>query len=350
MKATSVAPIPAASAQEAAAAQLILRLSAGYIASAAMHVVIDLGIADRLASGPRPVADLATETGVSADALSRVMHALASVGVFREATPGLFALTPAAALLCHVPGSLLGPARWMTEPLHLKVFAELSSVVRTGEPATERVLQQPLFDALADDPRLSQTFNDAMTGMTVAVDEAIVRSCSFIDAAVVVDVGGGEGALLAAILVEWPHLRGILFDRSHVVGGADALLATEGIRDRSSRVSGNFFQHVPAGGDVYLLKNIVHDWPDERVVDILRNVRAALDGNPRGRLLVIEDVIDAVQGPSVGKFMDLSMMVLVGGRERTKTQFAALLARGGFALECVTPTRSSLSVIEARPR
>jgi hypothetical protein len=246
-----------------------------------------------------------------------------------------------------VPGSLRGPVRWITDPLQFKVFADLPHAVRTGQPVA---LEGRFFDALDDDPQHLHAFNDAMSGMSAAINEAIVSSSSFDGAAVVVDVGGGHGSLLASILCAWPHLRGVLFEKATVAAGAKETLVKARVDDRCEIVSGDFHDHIGVRGDVFVLKHVLHDWPDDRAVAILRNVRTALDGGARGRLLVIEAVIGDGDGPSYGKFIDLAMLALVGGRERTAAEFAALLEQGGFELIRVIPTRSSVSVIEARPR
>jgi hypothetical protein len=215
----------------------------------------------------------------------------------------------------------------------------------------ERVLDRPFFDVLADDRQLSQTFNEGMTGMSCAVGEAILSTGSFPDTGLVVDVGGGEGALLASILRGRPHVRGIVLDTESAVAGARELLALAGLSDRCQCVGGDFMDRIPSGGDVYVLKHVLHDWPDERATAILRNVRAAIGANPDARLLVIEVVLaDAAGGSEFGRFSDLAMLALVGGRERTAAQFSALMERSGFEFVRLTATRSMVSVIEARPR
>jgi hypothetical protein len=331
------------------AAQTIFELATAYMISAALHVAVRLGIPDRLADGPARVDALAAATGVDPDRLYRVLRALASVGIFEEQGYRQFAANPPAALLRSGPGSLRDLALFMTNGLHFQVYAEMLHSVRTGQPAVERVTGKPVFEAFAAGTEDSRLFNDAMTSMSAAVMPAVLSAYDFSEIGVLVDVAGGHGHVLASILREYPNLRGILFDLEHVVAGAHEHVRSLGVGDRCHIVHGNFFEGVPGGADGYLMKHIIHDWDDDQAVAILANIRKALDYRPYGRLVLIEAIIPAGPQADLGKLIDLEMMLMPGGRERTEEEFDALLARAGFEMTRIVPTGSPLSVIEAMP-
>jgi hypothetical protein len=340
---------PAASpASQAAAAQLVLRIATGYVASAALHAALRLDIPDRLVERAKRVSALAAETGVHEDTLYRVLRALGSIGIFKEGPEATFSLTPAGAMLLNRPGSLRPTAMWVTQPLSLRLFAEIMRALGTGQPTLEAVAGQPLFALLESDQEQSALFNDAMTSMTATVMPAVLKAYDFSDAGRLVDVGGGHGYLLAAILRQYPEAHGVLFDREHVVAGAGSVIADAGVGSRCEIRGGDFFDGVPAGGDTYLLKNIVHDWDDDAALTILRHVRRAIDGRPSARVLIIDSVIEPGVRFDVGSFMDLNMLLLLGGRERTAAEFTALVQRAGLALTRIVRTESPVCVLETR--
>jgi hypothetical protein len=332
---------------EAAAAQLVFQVGSGYMASAALHVAVRLGIAERLADGPRHVDALASASGVQADGLYRVLRALASLGIFAEEAPRTFALTPAGALLKKGPGGLGDGLEFITDPLHFRTYAEMLHSVQTGQPAGEKVVGMPLFDYLARNPDWSASFNNAMTAFSANVMPAVLEAYDFSGIDLLVDVAGGHGHVLTSVLSAYPAMRGVLFDLDHVIGGAGPLLAASGTQSRVRTETGDFFKAVPAGGDAYIMKHIIHDWDDERAVTILSNIRRAL-GDTRGRVILLEAVIAPGNASDFGKMVDLEMMLLPGGRERTADEFAALFSRAGLTLDAVVPTRSMLSVVVAR--
>jgi hypothetical protein len=211
----------------------------------------------------------------------------------------------------------------------------------------EKVVGKPVFEYLAGEPELSGVFNDAMTAFSGAVGPAALKAYDFSGIEVLVDVAGGHGEILMSMLRAYPKMRGILFDIDHVIAGATPRISAAGLSDRCETITGDFFSAVPAG-DAYILKHIIHDWDDARAVAILKNIRQAIT-KPEGRLILLETVIQPGNQPDLGKFIDLEMLVMPGGRERTAEEFGALLARGGFALSRVVPTESPLCVIEARP-
>jgi hypothetical protein len=335
---------------EAAAAQLLFQIGTGYMASAALQTILKLGIADRLAQGPADARDLAQQVGVNEDALYRVLRTLASLGLFEEQAPRTFALTQAGRLLQKGPGSFHDMGLWITSPFHFRVYAQMLHSVTTGAPGAEQVTGMPVFEYLAKNPELSEIFNNAMTGFSASVVPAVLEAYDFAGIDVLVDVAGGHGMVLTAILQKHPRMRGVLFDLAHVIAGARPLIEAAGVMDRCTTASGNFFEAVPEGGDAYIMKHIIHDWDDERAAVILRNIGRALKAKGGGRVILLEAVLQPGNQPDLGKLIDLEMLMMPGGRERTEAEFEALFARSGFALTRVVPTESPLSVIEARPR
>ena len=340
-------PAAASAAADEAAKALLIRLGAGHVVSAAVFTVLELGIADRLAGGARTVDSLARETGTQAEALYRVLRALASVGVFSEETPRAFTLTRAGALLREAASTMPGQLRWMTHPLQLRASAEMMHVVRTGENAIEKLAGSPLFSLLAQDEALSGCFHEAMTADTRDVMPAVLDAYDLSDVGELVDVGGGHGEGLSLVLQHYPRMRGVLFDRPDVVDAARQWLASAGVAERCRIEPGDFFAAVPAGGDAYLLKHIVHDWNDEAARAILTHVRAALEPRPGARVLLVESPVAAGNRPDATKFADLTMLLVVGGRERTLDEYRTLCASAGLRLTRAVPSRTGTFVIEA---
>lgn len=338
---SSPAPRPAPEALEH-----VFRLMTGHIISGALQVAARLDIARRLGTGPQTAASLAQACGVNEDALYRVLRALAGVGVFREDPARTFSLTPAGEILGS-PG-IHALTLWITSPVNLHVHAELMHSIETGAPAVEKVFGVSAFEYFEKNPEISAIFNDAMTGVSATVVPAVIEAYDFSGIHVLVDVAGGHGGILTAVLEANPAMRGVLFDLEHVIAGARGRIASLGLSDRCSTMAGDFFKSVPGGGDAYIMKNIIHDWDDDRAVQILRNIAAVLPAG--GRVLLVESVISPGNEPSPGKIMDLEMLAMAGGRERTEEEFRALFDRAGFDLTRIIPTKSPLSVIEGKPK
>ena len=340
--ATPVQPSPAA------ASQLLMQLGTGHFIAAAIQVVVRLGIPARLGDAALTAAELASSTAVQEDALYRVLRALASVGLFEETTPGRFKLTEAGqALRPGVPGSMYDMALWVTSPFHFKVYGEMMHSVRTGQPAAEKVTGMPVFEYFPRDPELSEIFNNAMTAFSNQVIPAALEAYDFAGIEFLVDVAGGHGGVLTAILQKYPHMRGVLFDLDHVIAGARQRIAELGLTDRCQTETGNFFTKVTPGADAYIMKHIIHDWDDDRALRILHNIRTAM-GSKKGRVILLESVIQPGNAPDFGKIIDLEMLLMPGGKERTAEEFEKLFTEAGFELTRVVPTKSPLSVIEAR--
>jgi hypothetical protein len=334
----SVTPTPEA-------VQHVFQLMTGHIVASAVNIAAQLGIADRLANGPRTTADLARECSVDEAALYRVLRALASLGVFVEVAPRTFDLTPAGAALQD--GPVRSMALWIAGAFNLRVYANAMHSVKTGESAVPTTTGKGVFEFFAGEPALSKIFNDAMTGFSNTVIPAVIDAYDFTGINTLVDIAGGHGAVLTSILQKYPSMKGVLFDLGHVIEGAKARIASQWLSDRATTASGDFFTAVPGGGDAYIMKHIIHDWDDQKATLILKNIRAVLPKD--GRVILLEAIIPAGNEPGYGKILDLEMLVMPGGKERTADEFAALFAAAGFALTRIVPTQSPLSVVEARP-
>jgi hypothetical protein len=328
-------------------AQLIQMGTASWV-SAVVYAAAKLGLADHLGAGPKSAVELAGATHTHAPTLHRLMRTLAGLGILTEQDAQRFALTPLGeALKSGAPGSaratliaFCGPAFWHS-------WEEILYSLETGKTGFEKANGVPVFDYLAQHPAEASFFSEAMVGFHGAEPPAVARAYDFSGFGTVVDVGGATGNMLAAILSQHAAPRGVLFDRPHVVGDAPALLKARGVADRVTIEPGNFFETVPAGGDVYLLSHIIHDWDEDQCLTILGHCRKAI--KPDGRLLIIETVLPPGDTPHQGKVQDMVMLVVPGGQERTEAEYQSLLSKAGFRLSRVMPTDSVVSVVEALP-
>src|SRR5215218_2382624 len=290
----------------------MMGLITGYWVSQAVGVVALLGVADQLGEGPRQSDEIARAVGADPQALYRVLRLLASIGVFTEESPGSFGLTPLGETLrSDAPGSVRNFAITATAPGHGLPWGRLPDSVRTGRPMAHEALGMELFDWYAQNPEEAGYFNAAMGNLSALAAGELVQVYDFSGVRTVADIGGAHGVLLAAVLRANPAARGILFDLPHVIATAGDAIAAEGLSQRCELVSGDFFEEVPAGADLHLLKQIVHDWDDERATLLLQNCHRALC--PGGKLLLVEMVIPPENRPSPAQAMDLNMMVLLGG-------------------------------------
>ncbi len=324
----------------------MLRIIEGFWLSRALAIAVKLDIADLLKDGPKSIEELADATGTHAPSLFRVLRALAGAGVFNEYESGRFAATNLAATLqTGVPGSLRGFVLEELDEEHYSAWSDMMHSVMTGETAFDHHFNMDLWTYRARHPEDAKTFDEAMANMTEAAVGPILGAYDFSSFGTVVDVGGGDGSLLAAVLKTHAGMKGVLFDVPRVIHKAEHRIGAAGLTDRCHIVAGDFFKSITPGGDAYILKAVIHDWDDERAAAILRNCRRAMAEN--GRLLLIEAVIPPGNGPFFHKFMDLNMMVMTGGRERTEAEYRALLSAAGFKLTRIVPTQFELSVIEA---
>jgi hypothetical protein len=319
----------------------------GYWGAQAVYIVAKLGVADLLADGPRPVEELAAATNSHASSLYRLLRALASVGVFTEVSPHTFALTPMAELLrTGIPGSMRALAITYNEEMY-QAWGNMLHSIQTGEPAFAHRFGIGPFPYFMQNPEADRIFNEAMIGYTHQVANAVVGVYDFSAFGAVADVGGGYGTLLAAILQSNPSARGILFDVPHVIDAAQGFLNTTGVADRCTGIAGDFFTAVPAGADAYVLSQILHDWEDEQCLTILKHTRRVTPKD--GKLLVVELVIPPGNEPFFGKWLDLHMLAIPGGRERTEAEYSTLFRDAGFELTNIVPTPAGPSVVEAAP-
>lgn len=327
----------------------LLDLIEGSMITQAIYVAAELGVADVLADGPLTVNEIARRIGTDPEATYRLLRLLASHSVFAQHDDGRFAITPMGdALRPDSPNSLHGIAKLMGHPIHWEDWGHLVDSVRTGEPSLPKLRGMGAFEYLATNQEYGAVFMRGMGDLSGLETEPVLTGYDFARYGTIVDVGGGGGALLAAILQRAPKSRGVVFDERARMFGAEAIMAAAGVADRCSIDDGGLFDPVTRGGDAYILKHIVHDWPEDRALAILKNVRDAI--NADGRLLLMEFVVPEDNEPHPAKLVDLWLMLLVGGKERTERQYAELLATAGFELVGITPTASPLSIVEARPR
>jgi O-methyltransferase/methyltransferase family protein len=325
----------------------LLGLLNGYRGSQALHVAAVLGVPDLLANGPRPSSELAEATGAQPETLYRLLRALAALGVLEEASDRTFTLTEVGRLLrSDVEGSLHGWAVFIGSETHWRSWERLDHSVQSGETAFDHLYGVDVWTYRAEHPDEGAVFDAAMASLTSGLERALLEAYDFGRFHRIVDVGGNRGELLAAILAAHGDLHGVVFDLPHVVTAAASNLTAAGIAERAEAVGGSFFDGVPAGGDAYLLKAIIHDWDDERATAILRRCAEAMNEN--GTVLVIEHDLGAPNEDPIPKLGDLQMLVAPGGRERSREEYAALFETAGLRMSDVVPVRGGWAIFEAR--
>jgi hypothetical protein len=320
-------------------------MATAYWVSQAIYVAAKLGIADLLADGPQSFVALAAATRSDPSSLLRLLRALSSVGVFSQQSKGCFSLSRTAeALRSNLPGSLREILITIGE-IHYQACGELLHSVQTGTPAFAKAFGTNLFGYLQQNTGAAEAFNRGMTNLSSLLAHAVLLAYDFSGISTIIDVGGGEGELLRKILELNPEMRGVVLDLSNAVE-SNNLAPTVGAR--CSYVMGNFFESVPQGADAYLLCGVVHDWDDDRALRILANCRKAMSRN--GRVLIVDMIVPETNSPSFSKLLDLNMMVMTGGRERTKAEFHALLDAADYRISRTIPTMAPQSIIEAMPK
>jgi SAM-dependent methyltransferase len=326
----------------------VMELLTGAWTAQCIYVAAKLGIPDQLSSGPLSAAEVARRVGSDPDATYRLMRALASRGVLRQGRDDRFSLTSIGkALRPGTPGGIADMALFLGHPLRWEDWGNLLYSIQTGQPSVVKLRGKPFFEYLESDPDLAEAFNNAMTAGSEFSIYGVIAAYDFTVFRRIVDVGGGHGRLLAMILAKAPDARGVLYDLPSVVEGAARELKEAGVGDRCHIVGGSFFDSVPEAGDAYLMKTILHDWNDDDALKILANIRNAIA--PDGKLLLLESVLPQRSSTDLGLLIDLEMLVAVGGRERTRAQWADLLGRAGFRLNRVVATVTPLSIVEAVP-
>ena len=327
----------------------LLRLVSGFHVTQTIHAAVELGVPDLLGDGERTSDDLAEASGADPATLYRLLRALASLGVLHEAEGRRFSLTPLGRpLRSDVPGSIHGWAKLVGREYIWRSWGNLTNAVRNGENAFHALYGMDVFDWRAEHPEESVLFDDAMKSLTAAGMAPILEAYDFGRFGTIVDVGGGNGTLLASLLAAHPAARGILFDQAHVVSGAEPVLEAAGVAERCEIVSGSFFEGVPEGGDAYVLKSIIHDWEDEESIAILRVCRAAMGLD--AVVLLLERNLGGPNEDPAAKLMDLNMLVMPGGRERSDEEYAALFEQAGLRYTGTTVAANGQAVIEAAVR
>jgi len=325
---------------------LLFQMATAYWLSQAIYVAAKLGVADLLENGPQSCAALATATGSDAPSLYRLLRALSSVGIFAQVEKNSFAISRLAEpLLSDAPGSLRAVVITIGE-IHYQACGELLNSVRTGSTAFNHVFGTSLFDYLQQNTDAGDAFNRGMTDLSSLLAHAVLMAYNFSKISSLVDVGGGEGRLLRRVLELNPGMTGIVFDLPKTIEAANRELSDN---ERCSYIAGNFFESVPEGADAYLLCGVLHDWDDDRAIAVLRNCRRAAM-KKIGRVLIVDMIVPDTNSASFSKLLDLNMMVMTGGRERTKAEFCVLLDAADYRLTRIIPTMAPQSVIEAAPK
>ncbi|MCP4630708.1 MAG: methyltransferase [bacterium] len=307
-----------------------------------VYAAAELGIADMLAEGPKSIDELALESRSHAPSLYRMMRALASVGIFSETEGKRFELTPMAE--CLKTGAMKSIALLFESDWSDKAWGCFTDSVKTGNTAFETAHGTPVSDWLEKNPHAAKVFNEANAIKAAGSHRAIIDVYDFSGIDKLTDVGGGTGALTVEILIANPLMCGVVADIPSVIEEARKIIRSRGLENRCETAECDFFKEIPAGSDVYLMSNILHDWPDERCVTILKNCRMAM--KPESKLLIVEMIVPPGNRPSIAKLLDLEMLVTTGGRERTQAEFKILLESSGFKLSRIIDTKESICVIE----
>ena len=323
--------------------QMILQILMGKLISRVLTAVVDVNVADHLVDGPKSTADLAETTDSNEDALYRMLRVLSAYGIFQENEDRVFANNGASALLAsETQGSLRDMVRWINCKPAWEAWGRLDFSLKTGKPAFDEVFGKQVFDYFKEDEVTADIFHSAMTAFSSMTAHAVADGYDFSGLQTIVDVGGGHGALLSAIVPTIPGLTGIVYDLPEVVQGADLGELAEKISTRG----GSFFDGVPEGADAYIMQHIIHDWSDEHCVTILGHCRESMAEG--GKVLVLEQVITNAPESAFGKLMDIEMLAMTdGGRERTEAEFEALFAEAGLKMTKIVPTPSPVCVVEA---
>lgn len=340
---TSQLKAPAATtAQEA-----INRISQGFIASSAMGAIARLNVADALVAGPLHVDALAAKLKVNADALCRALRLLACGGVFEETAEKIFANNDGSDLLrSDAPNTMRDLVTFLTDPFHFRAYADMIPSIKDGRTAAEHLYGKNIFEVFAEDADEQRLFDNAMTSISKQAVPSVLEAYDFSGIETLVDVAGGHGMLLTSILEKYPTLKGVVFDLPHVVTGANWRIEKLGLTGRCTTAPGDFFKAVPAA-DAIIMKHIIHDWDDVRALTILKNCKAALKDQKKGKVILVELLLSGRNQADASKFMDIEMLMLPGGRERTQAEFSQLFEKAGLKLNKVVQTKSPFFVIEA---
>jgi len=316
----------------------IFEMATAYWLSRAISAAARFDLADSVAAGPKSATQIAEERGLHPDNTLRLLRALAAYGIFEQKPDGTFAATALSNTFVQ-DGPMYAPLRSLVGGDHWAAWGNLEHGIKTGENPFDAHFGMDCWKYYAEHPQVQAEFDAAMTGFSNSLLPAILEAYDFSGYSHIVDIAGGHGAVLEAILESAPNARGTLFDQPHVVEKATV--------KRAAKVGGSFFEAVPEGADAYVMKFILHDWKDADCLRILATIRRAIA--PKGKLILLETVLAPPNQPDWGKLLDLNMLAIPGGRERDADEWRTLLARGGFDLKRVVPTKSPISAIESVP-
>lgn len=324
----------------------ILQVASGYMPAVALHAATKFKIADLLDSGSKPVTELAEASGTNPDALYRALRALATLEIFNEVAPGRFENTAASEILrTGVPGSARDAVLWLANAMHLRIFADFSYCVETGGTAIEHVTGRTAFEYLQEHAEDAHAFNHAMTNFSSLYSPAVLDAYDFGGTGTLADIAGGHGFFLGAILKKHPGLKGVLFEMPYLYEAAKENIQALGLAGRCDVVTGDFFKEVvPA--ETYIMKAVIHDWDDEKAIAILRNCAKSMRGN--GKVILVELMVAEGNAQSLGKWIDLEMLAMAGGRERSEAEYRGLFARAGLNLTRIVPTKCPYFLVEAQ--
>ncbi|HMQ02718.1 MAG TPA: methyltransferase [Pyrinomonadaceae bacterium] len=325
----------------------LLQIATGCFSTAALYVAVKLGIPDQIGDGTKTAAELASATGCDENSLYRTLRAIASIGILEEGPGRTFSNTPMSNVTrSDAPNSMRDMLIWLLEEPHWQVYGHLLYSVQTGKPAWDKVHGAPIFESLfSTHKELGEIFNRAMTAFSHQTIPPILASYDFTGAGRIADIAGGYGHLLGAVLQKYPEAQGVLFEIPPVLEGAPAMLDSYGVSDRVELVAGDFVESIPVEADIYMLKHIIHDWYDDKCAKILGNIRQSMPDD--AKVLIIDAVVPPPGEPHFSKFLDLEMLMLPGGMERTADEFVSLLQNSGFKLGQIIPTLSPVSIVEA---
>jgi len=340
----------AATEQKFTPAQKLGGIANSYVVGSALNAMIRLGIADILGDREVDVETLAKETQTHEDSLIRALRLLCSMEIFTEVRDRVFANSDASqSIRSDAADSQRAMIEFITDPFHMQLYADMLPTIKDGRPIVEHIYKKDVFEVFKENPDEQKRFDDAMTNLSKNAVAAVLAAYDFSGIETLVDVAGGHATLLTSILQKNPSLKGVLFDMEHVVPGAKKRIAELNLSDRCSTEYGDFFKKVPTG-DAYIMKHIIHDWDDERSLTILKNCHAAMAKSGARKLLLVEMILAGRNEMHPSKFLDVEMMMLPGGRERTEEEFRVLLDKAGFKLTRVVATKGPNNVIESVPK
>jgi hypothetical protein len=326
----------------------LMQMAMGFTVPFLLRTAAQLCIADHLAGGPKTAQQLAVLSSTQAPALYRLLRALAAVGVFSEDEAHQFSLTPLAEpLRSDVPGSVRTSVLSITGDLFVIPWHKLLHSVRTGQPSFDHHFGVPFFDRLTGDPVEAAMFSDLLIGINSADAPAVAAAYDFSPYPHIADIGGATGHILTTVLAGNPGLRGTIFDLEHNHSAADDLIQSRGMSNRVTFVPGSFFESIPAGCDLYMMSHVLHDWGEEQCLTILANCHRAMSAH--SRLLIVEQVLTEGNAVHPGKMLDITMLTLTPGQERSESEYCALLKKANFELSRVIPTNAPVSIVEAVP-